>query len=283
MSVSIADPLVTEFQKIVARALEEDLHAGDVTASGTVPAGTQGRARIETREDIVVCGLSLVSQVFATIDPAVRCTFLVEDGVHVAANEKLAILEGDARSLLAGERTALNLLQRACAVASKTSAYVSQAAGKLRITDTRKTMPGLRALDRYAVRCGGGHNHRNDLGAGVLIKENHIRWAGSLEAAIKGARDYAPHTLRICCEVENVQEASRAVDAGADALLLDNMSDAEVQEAVALVGGRAFVEVSGGITLDRIERLATSGVDAVSVGALTHSATAVDLSMLMEG
>jgi nicotinate-nucleotide pyrophosphorylase (carboxylating) len=282
MTVATVYPVSTEFQKIVERALGEDLHAGDVTAAATVPARTERRAWIETREDIVVCGLSLVAQVFKMIDPALRCTFLVEDGSRVVAGQRIATLEGDARALLAGERTALNLLQRACAVASKTAEYVARGGGKLRITDTRKTMPGLRALDRYAVRCGGGHNHRNDLGAGVLIKENHIRCAGSLEIAIQGALEYAPHTLRVCCEVESLDDVSRAVEAGADALLLDNMDDDMVREAVALVAGRAFVEVSGGITLERIPRLAASGADAVSVGALTHSAAAVDLSMLME-
>lgn len=282
MNAASTEPLTTEFQKIVERALGEDLHAGDVTAAATVPADTQARAWIETREAIVVCGLPLVAQVFAAVDLAVRCTFVVKDGDHVEPGQKLLTLEGNARSLLAGERTALNLLQRGSAVATKTAEYVARAGDTLRITDTRKTMPGLRALDRYAVRCGGGHNHRNDLGSGVLIKENHIRCAGGLEAAIAGARDYAPHTLRICCEVETLDEVSRAVEAGADSLLLDNMSDDMVREALARVGGRAFVEVSGGISLDRIARLAALGADAVSVGALTHSALAVDLSMLMD-
>lgn len=273
--------LSLEFDALVRRVLHEDLHAGDITASVTVPEGTRARAHIETRESVRVCGVGLATRVFRALDPGVSLSVLIGDGRDAAPGESLMTLEGDARALLAAERTALNLMQRATAVATKTATFVAAVEGRdTRITDTRKTMPGLRVLDRYAVRCGGGHNHRNDLGSGVLIKENHIRGAGGLEAAIKGARAQAPHTLRICCEVETLEEVSRAVSAGADSLLLDNMDDTHVQRAMELVNGRAFVEVSGGITLDRVTRLARLGVGAVSVGALTHSADAVDLSML---
>ena len=273
--------LSLEFDALVRRVLHEDLHAGDITASVTVPEGTRARAHIETRESVRVCGVGLATRVFRALDPGVSLSVLIGDGLDAAPGESLMTLEGDARALLAAERTALNLMQRATAVATKTATFVAAVEGRdTRITDTRKTMPGLRVLDRYAVRCGGGHNHRNDLGSGVLIKENHIRGAGGLEAAIQGARAQAPHTLRICCEVETLEEVSRAVSAGADSLLLDNMDDTHVQRAMELVNGRAFVEVSGGITLDRVTRLARLGVGAVSVGALTHSADAVDLSML---
>lgn len=275
--------LSLEFDALVRRALHEDLHAGDITASVTVPEGTRARAHLETRELVRVCGVALAARVFRALDPDVSLSILKGDGGDAAPGERLLTLEGDARAMLAAERTALNLMQRATAVATKTAAFVAALEGRdTRITDTRKTMPGLRALDRYAVRCGGGHNHRNDLGSGVLIKENHIRGAGGLEAAIAGARAHAPHTLRICCEVETLDEVSRAVTAGADSLLLDNMDDAQVERAMALVQGRAFVEVSGGITLDRVTRLARLGVGAVSVGALTHSAQAVDLSLLFD-
>lgn len=273
---------VSAFDAIIANALAEDLHAGDVTASATVPAHQVARARIETREPVCVCGLEIARRVFAAVDPAISFSPLATDGDRVEAGATLVKLAGNARALLAAERTALNLLQRATAVATKTAAFVEKTSGGTRITDTRKTMPGLRALDRYAVRCGGGHNHRNDLGAGVLIKENHIRSAGSLEAAIAGARATAPHTLRICCEVESLEEAARAAAAGADALLLDNMDDAQVRDAVASLKDSLFLEASGGITLARVETLSALGVDAISVGALTHSAQAVDLSMLFE-
>ena len=167
-------------------------------------------------------------------------------------------------------------------MATLTATYVEAAAGGVRIVDTRKTMPGLRVLDRYAVRCGGAHNHRNDLGSGVLIKENHIRCAGSVSQAVVAARLRASHALRVECEVENLEELREAIEAGADVVMLDNMDDAQVREAVAIADGRVLLEVSGGITLERIARLAQLGVDIVSVGALTHSAPAADLSLLME-
>jgi nicotinate-nucleotide pyrophosphorylase (carboxylating) len=244
--------------------------------------GLSGHARIVAKQRLVVCGGAVVEQVFERVDPSVRVEVLVEDGTLANPGDLLVRLSGNARALLAGERTALNLLGRGCAVATLTRTYVDAAGPKLRVVDTRKTMPGLRALDRYAVRCGGGHNHRNDLGAGVLIKENHIRCAGSVDAAVRAAREHAPHTVRVECEVTSLDELREAIAAGVEAVLLDNMDDATLREAVAIAEGKLVLEVSGNVTLERLPRLAGIGVDLVSVGALTHSAPSVDLSMLFD-
>jgi nicotinate-nucleotide pyrophosphorylase (carboxylating) len=221
-------------QGIIDAALLEDLASGDVTGRVTVPAQVRWRARMVAKARLVVAGAAVARQVFQTVDREVRCEVHLRDGEVASPGTVLMDLEGHARALLAGERTALNLLQRMCGVATMTRAYVDAAAGRCRICDTRKTMPGLRALDRYAVRCGGGHNHRNDLGAGVLIKENHIRAAGGVAEAVLRARRHAPHTLRVECEVTDHAELRAALDAGADAVLLDNMDDAAVREAVAI-------------------------------------------------
>ncbi len=266
----------------IAAALAEDLASGDLTARLTVPADRQGRARIVAKQALVFCGGELVEQVFARVDASVVVERLVAEATRVERGDELVRLSGNARALLAGERTALNLLGRACAVATLTRTHVDAAGPKLRVVDTRKTMPGLRALDRYAVRCGGGHNHRNDLGAGVLIKENHIRCAGSLTSAVRAAIEHAPHTLRVECEVTSLAELREAIAAGIQAVLLDNMDDATLREAVAIAQGKLVLEVSGNVTLERLPRLAAIGVDLVSVGALTHSAPNVDLSMQFE-
>ena len=275
-----------EIDRIIATTLAEDLAVGDLTSRLTVPADAQARGRILAKQALCFCGGPVIARTFAAVDPAIEVEVRVAEGAHVEAGTEVARLRGPARGLLAGERSALNLLGRACAVATLTRTYVAAAGPALRVVDTRKTMPGLRALDRYAVRMGGGHNHRNDLGAGVLIKENHIRCAGSLRAAVEAAREHAPHTLRVECEVETLAEVREAIAAGAEALLLDDMDDATLREAVAIAGPkgarRILLEVSGGITLERLPRLATIGVDLVSVGALTHSAVSVDLSLLFE-
>jgi nicotinate-nucleotide pyrophosphorylase (carboxylating) len=266
--------------RIVAAALAEDLHAGDVTARGTVPAAAMASARIVAKQALVVCGLSVVREVFRQVDQTLELNMCAEDGSSLGRGSEVVRLAGNARALLAGERTALNLLQRMSGVATLTREYVDAAGPGVRICDTRKTMPGLRALDRFAVRCGGGHNHRNDLGSGVLIKENHILAAGGVAAAVAGARGAAPHAMGVECEVTTLAELGEALAAGVDAVLLDNMSDTMTAEAVRMVDGRAVVEASGNITLERLPALAAIGVDVVSVGALTHSAAAVDLSML---
>lgn len=268
--------------EIIDRALAEDLATGDVTSRVAVPTEAMARARLVAKAPLVLSGLSVAAAVFHRVDPSTWIELVASDGDRVPEGTIVARVRGRARSLLAAERTALNLLQRMSGVATLTRRFVDAAGGRCRITDTRKTMPGLRSLDRYAVRCGGGHNHRNDLGAGVLIKENHIRACGGITAAITAAKETAPHTLRIECEVTDMKELSEAINAGADVVMLDNMDDAEVAEAVAITGKRALVEVSGGISCERVEVLAALGIDLISVGRLTHSAAAADISLLFE-
>ena len=268
--------------EIIDRALAEDLGSGDVTSRVSVPGGVMSRARLIAKEGLVLAGVEVVREVFRRVDPGITVDLLARDGEHMPTGAIIARIHGEARALLAAERTALNLLQRMTGVATLTRAFVDAAGGRCRITDTRKTMPGLRALDRYAVRCGGGHNHRNDLGAGVLIKENHIRAAGGISAAIGAARRHAPHTLRIECEVTSHAELREALEAGADVIMLDNMDDAAIAEAVAITRKRALLEVSGGVSLPRVEALSRLGIDLISVGKLTHSAAAADISLLFE-
>lgn len=266
---------------IVVRALEEDLGAGDVTTEACVPEDRNASANGVARKEMVACGLPVAARVFATIDPALRFTPKVEEGAKVKGGTVLFTVEGRARSLLTAERVALNLIQRMCGVATATRRYVDALpeGSKTRITDTRKTTPGLRLLERYAVRRGGGHNHRNDLGSAVLIKDNHIVAAGGIRAAIERARARAPHTSKIECEVDSLDQLEEALTAGADIVLLDNMDTPTVEEAVRRTRGRALLEASGGITIERISELARAGIDAISVGALTHSTPAADISL----
>lgn len=271
------------FHDIIARALHEDLDSGDVTSRCTVPLHRSASAQIVAKSALVFCGEALVHGVVEAVDPSMAVEMLVRDGGDwITTQTTLLRLRGSARSMLVAERTILNLLTRACAVASHTRRFVDLAGPRLRVVDTRKTMPGLRALDRYAVRCGGAHNHRNDLGSGVLIKENHIRAAGSIEAAIAGAKAGAVHGMRVECEVSDLDELDRAVEAGADIVMLDNMSDAEIESAAERHAQRVILEVSGGVTLERMPSLARLGAHVVSVGAITHSPPAVDMSLLFD-
>lgn len=266
---------------IVVRALEEDLGAGDITTESCVAEDATATANGVARKDMVACGMPVAARVFATIDPSSRFTAKVPEGAQVKAGTVLFTVEGRARSLLTAERVALNLVQRMCGISTATARYVAAlpAGSKARITDTRKTTPGLRLLERYAVRRGGGHNHRNDLGSAVLIKDNHIVAAGSVRTAIERARARAPHTSKIECEVDSLEQLEEALAAGADIVLLDNMDTPTVEEAFRRTRGRALLEASGGITLERITELAKAGVDAISVGALTHSTPAADIGL----
>jgi nicotinate-nucleotide pyrophosphorylase (carboxylating) len=266
---------------ILVRALEEDLGAGDVTTEACVPGDAQAIAHGVARKEMVACGLPVAARVFSLVDEALRFEARVTEGAKVAAGSVLFVVSGRARGILMGERVALNLIQRMCGVSTATRRYVDAVPAGLRtrITDTRKTTPGLRLLERYAVRKGGGHNHRNDLGSAVLIKDNHIVAAGGVRAAIEAARARAPHTSRIECEVETLDELEEALGAGADIVLLDNMDTSTTEEAVRRTRGRAILEASGGITLERVTELAKAGVDAISVGALTHSTAAADIGL----
>ncbi len=277
--LSLLDPLLD-------RALAEDLGGGDLTTEACISESHTARGEFVARDGLVVSGLDVAARVFARVDADVRVTRHVAEGVRVTPNALLLSVEGRARSLLMGERVALNFVQRMCGVATATRAFVDaipEGARPMRIADTRKTMPGLRSLDRYAVRCGGGHNHRDALGSAVLIKDNHIVVAGSVRTAIERARAHAPHTTRIECEVDDLAQLDEALSAGADVVLLDNMDDATTKEAVrrvrAVAGDRVIVEASGNISLGRVPALSAAGVDVVSVGALTHSVRAADVGL----
>jgi nicotinate-nucleotide pyrophosphorylase (carboxylating) len=267
--------------RLIRWALDEDIGPGDVTTAATVTPGTIGRAELVAKEDFLLAGIDIACRVFELLDAEVSFEKLIADGQMVRRGEVLAWLKGDAASLLQGERVALNLLQRLSGVATLTAAFVREVAGTgATIVDTRKTTPGLRALEKYAVRVGGGGNHRMALYDGVLIKENHISAAGGIGEAITRARRHVPHTLKVEVEVRTRDEVAEALKAGADILLLDNMDLAQLRDAVDLVAGRAVTEASGGVNLDTVRAIAETGVDLISVGALTHSYRAVDISML---
>jgi nicotinate-nucleotide pyrophosphorylase (carboxylating) len=268
-------------QRTVTMALDEDLGRGDVTTQACVSPAERGRAILRAREPLVLAGIAVVHEVYRQVDPSVVIEARATDGALLDADAEVLVLAGPAASLLSGERVALNFVQRMSGVATLTRRYVDAlpAGAGTRIADTRKTTPGLRALERYAVRCGGGHNHRDDLSSAVLIKDNHIAAAGGVREAMTRARLLAPHTSRIECEVDTLEQLDEALEAGADVLLLDNFDDGMVQEAVRRVGGRALLEASGGIEITRVAALAKAGVDVISVGALTHSAPAVDLGL----
>lgn len=267
-------------REIVARALAEDIGDGDVTTLVAVPPESVCRAEIVAKADGIIAGLPVARLVFQALDPRVGFEARAADGSRVGDGTVVAEVSGPTRGVLTGERAALNFMQRMSGIATLTARYVGAVEGtQAKIVDTRKTAPGLRALDKYAVHAGGGSNHRMGLFDGVLIKENHIRAAGGVEQAVKGARAGAHHLLRIEVEAETLEDVEAAAAAGADVILLDNMSPEQVSEAVKHISGRCEVEVSGGVTLDTVRRFAEAGVDFISVGALTHSACALDLSL----
>lgn len=269
---------------LISHALMEDIHTGDITTQAVVGDGGEGKARLVAKEPMVLAGMKVAARVFHLVDTAVRFIPAFADGSRIVQGDVLAHIEGNTAALLQGERVSLNLLQRMCGTATLTSQYVEAVRGtKARIVDTRKTTPGLRMLEKYAVRVGGGINHRTGLYDGVLIKENHIAAAGGISEAIRRARAYIPHTMKIEVETETLEQVSEALSAGAEIIMLDNMPPAVMRQAVDLIAGRAIVEASGGVNLDSVREIAETGVDIISVGALTHSARAMDISMLLEG
>ncbi len=269
--------------RLIEQALLEDIHTGDITTLAVVPQSRPASARLIAKENMVAAGLSVAARVFTVLDPEIRFTPCLTDGERAAPGTVMATVHGEASKLLMGERVALNLLQRMCGIATLTASFVEAVSGtKARIVDTRKTTPGLRQLEKYAVRVGGGINHRTGLYDGVLIKENHIMAAGGISEAIRRARAYIPHTLKIEIETETLAQVDEALAAGADIIMLDNMSLDEMRAAVVTIGGRAQVEASGGVSLDRVRSIAETGVDIISVGALTHSPRAMDISMLLD-
>jgi len=267
----------------VERALAEDLGPGDITTALSIAPEARGRCRIEAREALVVCGLELAREVFHRVDAELVWEPGCSDGAPAEAGDRLVTVAGSVHGILAGERTALNFLARSCGIATLTRRFVDRVEGTgAVIVDTRKTLPGWRVLDKYAVAVGGGVNHRIGLYDGILIKDNHIAAAGSIEAAVKATRHAAPANLRIQVEVQSEAEAIAAREAGADLLLLDNRSPAEIRGIVQRLGGQIQLEASGGIHLENVREYAETGVHRISIGALTHSAPSSDLALEMD-
>jgi nicotinate-nucleotide pyrophosphorylase (carboxylating) len=267
---------------LVRRALAEDLGTGDLTTRLTVPPSARARAEIITKEQLIIAGLPLIRAVCDACGGGVEIDECVDEGAPVAPSVTVARLAGPATTLLGAERVTLNLLQHLSGIATMTADYVAAVAGfGCRITDTRKTIPGMRTLQKYAVRRGGGFNHRLRLDDGILIKDNHIVAAGGVSAAVMAALAGAPHVVKVECECTSLSEVREALAAGAESILLDNMGLDDMRTAVRLVAGRATVEASGGINLDSVREVAATGVHVISVGALTHSVRAVDLSMAL--
>lgn len=274
--------------RLIDLALDEDLGRGDVTSEAIFGSHETAQAVILAKSELVLSGLDVAIAVFQAVDRRILTTALFADGSSIHPQTQVLRVEGPLRSILAAERTALNFLQRLSGIATLSRRYVQAVAGtSARIVDTRKTLPGFRFLDKRAVRHGGAHNHRADLGSGVLIKDNHVAAAGDVAEAIRRAREYAPHSVRIEAEVTSIEQVSKALAARADIILLDNMSPEMVREAMATLPNvgdprRPLIEVSGGVSLATVRAYAEAGADLISVGALTHSVTAADLSLEVE-
>ena len=265
---------------LIDLALEEDAGLGDVTSRAIFPAKHRSRAVIDAKQDLVICGLEVAAAVFARVAPALKVKLLAADGDRVKKGAAVLRVEGPTVALLTAERTALNFLQRLSGIATQARRFADAVRGTdVRIVDTRKTTPGYRALEKYAVRCGGCFNHRSSLGEHVLIKDNHIAGAGSLTKAVRLCQAAAPHSAKIEVEAGTLAEVREAVRAGAGVILLDNMTPDQVRAAVKVIAGRATVEVSGGVKFATLRDYALPGVDVISIGALTHSAVAADLSL----
>jgi nicotinate-nucleotide pyrophosphorylase (carboxylating) len=276
-----------QIEEIIDRALAEDLGKGDVTTEALIPSDQQGTGFIVAKEEGILAGIEVAKQVFHRVGPELKVEILTENGARVKPGTKLSKVSGSIASILKAERVALNFLQRLSGIASETNRYVARVEGlPVRIMDTRKTTPGLRSLEKYAVKAGGGENHRINLGDGILIKDNHLAGLRSrgldIKEIVARARQNAPQRLPVEVEVRTVSEALEAVEAGADIVMLDNMNLEDMRKAVKSIHGRALVEASGGITLDNVRAVAETGVDFISIGALTHSARALDISLELE-
>ncbi|MDE7163647.1 MAG: carboxylating nicotinate-nucleotide diphosphorylase [Clostridia bacterium] len=266
--------------RLIKQALEEDIGNEDVTTNSVMPEYKRGRVKLICKQDGVICGLNVFERVFKLLDEHTIIEIFVKDGDEVKKGQRIAMVSGDIRVLLSGERVALNFLQRMSGIATYTRSAVKLLQGcKTKLLDTRKTTPNMRVFEKYAVRCGGGNNHRYNLSDGVLLKDNHIGAAGGVKKAVEMARAYAPFVRKIEVEVENLDMCREALEAGADIIMLDNMSVEDMKKAVEMIGGRALTECSGNITLDNVARVKETGVDFVSSGALTHSAPILDLSL----
>jgi nicotinate-nucleotide pyrophosphorylase (carboxylating) len=276
-----------QIEEIVDRALAEDLIKGDVTTEALIAGDRRGTGFIVAKKEGILAGINVAKQVFHRVDPELKVEFLLEDGAGVKPGSKVANVSGRITGILAAERVALNFLQRLSGIASETNRYVEAVKGlPVRIMDTRKTTPGLRVLEKYAVKVGGGENHRMSLGDGILIKDNHLAALRSqglnVKQIVAKARQNSPQRLPVEVEVGTVSEALEAVEAGADIVMLDNMNLEDMRKAVKSIHGRTLVEASGGITLDNVRSVAETGVDFISIGALTHSVRALDISLELE-
>ncbi len=266
----------------VSQALAEDIGSGDLTAE-LIPQNNQATAHLICRETAVLCGQNWFNEVFRQLDDSITIKWHVNDGDSISNEQRICTISGNARHILTGERSAMNFLQTLSGTATSTQQYVRQLGStSVKLLDTRKTIPGLREAQKYAVNCGGAYNHRHGLFDGVLIKENHIMAAGSITAAVANARKIIPHTLKIEVEVETLEEVTEALNAGADILLLDNMDNAQLEQAIELNHGRALLEVSGNITMERLRELGRLAIDFISTGAITKHVRAVDFSLRFE-
>ncbi len=266
--------------QIIILALQEDIGHGDLTTDSITPAGLQAAAKIQAQEDAVLCGLEVAARVFQLLDPGVPFRARACDGERIPAGMVVAEVTGSARALLTAERTALNFFQRLSGIATQVASFVELVQGtKTRLVDTRKTTPGHRDLEKYAVRCGGGQNHRFGLSDGILIKDNHLKIAGGIEPAVRLAKKSAPHLMKIEVEVDSLDQIAECLAAEVDCILLDNMSIEQLQEGIRIIDGRCLTEASGGIKRENILEIAGTGVDFISMGALTHTVRAVDLNM----
>ncbi len=269
--------------RLIDMALAEDIGTGDITTDYLISRHSQGRGIIVAKEDLVLCGLDIAKTVFQRLDPTVHLHSAHKDGAEIACGETVLVLEGSLRALLTAERPALNFLQRLSGIATHVRTYVKALKHhRARLVDTRKTIPGWRVLEKYAVRMGGAHNHRMGLFDGVLIKDNHIAACGGIRQAVTAARKQISHLIKIEVEVSDLAGVHEALESGVDVIMLDNMDIPHIREAVSVIQSRAVVEVSGGVTMKHLSDLADTGVDLISVGALTHAARAVDLSMRIQ-
>ena len=273
----LKNTLVTQ---IISMALNEDVGTGDITTETTIPADKTASGRFIAKEDMIICGIDVAELVFRTVDASISFNANFKDGDKVCKGDVIATVNGNARNVLTAERTSLNLMQRLTGIATRTHEAVKCVEGtKAKITDTRKTTPGLRVLEKYAVRAGGGTNHRFNLADGILIKDNHIAVSGGIKNAVANARKAAPHTLKIEVEVETKEQLAEALEAGADIIMLDNMSNELMSECVKIIDGRALVEASGNMGDRNLKEVADCGVDLISIGALTHSVRSLDISL----
>lgn len=269
-----------DLQRKIEEWLFEDVGHGDITTMTTIPADEKGTGILYAKEPGMIAGLDIAEQVFHTVDHELDFQRLVPEGSQVQKGDVIAEVTGSVQAILTGERLALNLLQRLSGIATRTQLFVREISHtQARVVDTRKTTPGLRLLEKYAVRVGGGHNHRFALYDAVLIKDNHSKGAGGIKEAVRKAREAIPHTMKIEVEAESLKQVHEALEAGADIIMLDNMSCDMMREAVQIIQGKAIIEASGGVTLETVRAIAETGVDVISVGGLTHSVTALDISL----